>query len=348
MAGISDKALGKLDSKYKFDGGVNFEEDYGVNLYTTFYRGYDPQIGRFSGVDILSEKTVGMSVYGYCGNNPVMFGDPMGSDAANMSHRGSLTLDGSDIGDAGYDPFGWANEALGGGGFGTGGNGGTWNDFYMMLFYSVGDVQKAYFSNFEEKEGRNKYGDYGIWISYSFSINNAVDADFGKTSTLDQIVFGKYFAADRDGGKSPPSSNSFHFVTYISADSKDLKYSGGWQIAAINGLYFKYRGTASPDVDVKLPLLYFGLPVLRKDGTNYTYEVAQKIATQAVSFAEFASGEAYADGDYSSTSLQGIYLNALKTAMGAYAGTATTSPGINLIINPKDITAADYSIMDTW
>src|SRR5690348_1963712 len=56
MAGISDKALGKLDSKNKFDGGVNFEEDYGVNLYSTFFRNYDPQIGRFDGVDILSER----------------------------------------------------------------------------------------------------------------------------------------------------------------------------------------------------------------------------------------------------------------------------------------------------
>ncbi len=134
MAGISDKTLGKLDSKYKFDGGVEFEEDYGVNLYETFYRGYDPQIGRFNGVDIMSEKTAGMSVYGYCSNNPEMFNDPMGSDQAAMSHRGSLTLYGSDIGDAGYDPFGWASNpdvwdgvdygrGGGGSGGGSGGNG---------------------------------------------------------------------------------------------------------------------------------------------------------------------------------------------------------------------------------
>ena len=51
MAGISDKALLKQDSKNKFNGGVELEEDYGVNLYSTFYRNYDPQIGRFGGVD---------------------------------------------------------------------------------------------------------------------------------------------------------------------------------------------------------------------------------------------------------------------------------------------------------
>ena len=42
MAGISDKALGKRDSKNKFNRGVELEEDYGVNLYSTFYRQYDP------------------------------------------------------------------------------------------------------------------------------------------------------------------------------------------------------------------------------------------------------------------------------------------------------------------
>jgi RHS repeat-associated protein len=78
MAGISDKAMGKLDSKNKFNGGVELEEDYGVNLYSTFYRQYDPQIGRFNGVDILSEKNAGMSGYHFSGNNPISFNDPKG------------------------------------------------------------------------------------------------------------------------------------------------------------------------------------------------------------------------------------------------------------------------------
>ncbi len=77
MAGISDKAMIKLDSKNKFDGGVELEEDYGVNLYSTFYREYDPQIGRFGGVDMLSEKAIAMSAYGF---------------ASNLFWRRSLTL----------------------------------------------------------------------------------------------------------------------------------------------------------------------------------------------------------------------------------------------------------------
>lgn len=79
MAGISDQAMGKLDSKNKFNGGVELEEDYGVNLYSTFYRKYDPQIGRFSGVDCQSEASIGMSVYQFGGNNPVSLNDPLGN-----------------------------------------------------------------------------------------------------------------------------------------------------------------------------------------------------------------------------------------------------------------------------
>jgi len=44
MAGISDKALLKQINPYKFNGGVELEEDYGVNYYNTFFRKYDPQM----------------------------------------------------------------------------------------------------------------------------------------------------------------------------------------------------------------------------------------------------------------------------------------------------------------
>jgi hypothetical protein len=46
-----DKALLKPDSKNKFNGGSEIEEDFDVNLYSTFYRQYDPEIGRISSVD---------------------------------------------------------------------------------------------------------------------------------------------------------------------------------------------------------------------------------------------------------------------------------------------------------
>ena len=76
MAGISDKALLKQTTAYKYDGGAELEEDGGLNYYNTFYRKYDPQIGRFTGVDMLSEKMYGLSCYHFVANSTMMFNDP--------------------------------------------------------------------------------------------------------------------------------------------------------------------------------------------------------------------------------------------------------------------------------
>jgi len=81
MAGISDEAMNKLTSQNKFNGGTELEEDYGLNLYSTFYRQYDPQIGRFSGVDALTEQGIGLSAYQFGNNNPLSFNDPTGLQA---------------------------------------------------------------------------------------------------------------------------------------------------------------------------------------------------------------------------------------------------------------------------
>ena len=81
MHGISSKAFGKLASQYKFNGGIELEES--IEMYTTFYRQYDQQLGRFNGVDILSEQNAIMSVYSFANNNPAMFNDPLGDMASS-------------------------------------------------------------------------------------------------------------------------------------------------------------------------------------------------------------------------------------------------------------------------
>jgi RHS repeat-associated protein len=90
MAGISDKALLKQDSKNKFNGSVELKEDYGVNLYSTFYRNYDPQIGRFGGVDGLSERSISVSSYQFGINNPVSFNDPTGALFDHVNPEGQF------------------------------------------------------------------------------------------------------------------------------------------------------------------------------------------------------------------------------------------------------------------
>jgi RHS repeat-associated protein len=104
MAAISDKAMNKLTSAYKFNGGDEMEES--ISMYSTFYRGYDQQLGRFMGVDMASEQASGMSVYQFGANSPVMFNDPLGDKLKDPSER-------LDLGPLGpYNPFAAAMENL--------------------------------------------------------------------------------------------------------------------------------------------------------------------------------------------------------------------------------------------
>lgn len=50
-------------------------------FYETDYRAYDPQLGRFRGIDILVDAMPGISPYHYAYTNPVMFNDPSGAFA---------------------------------------------------------------------------------------------------------------------------------------------------------------------------------------------------------------------------------------------------------------------------
>lgn len=65
-------------NKYLFNKGSLFIEDLGLNLYSTPNRFYDPTIGRFNGIDKLSDMFTSISpmIFGF--NNPLKFVDPTG------------------------------------------------------------------------------------------------------------------------------------------------------------------------------------------------------------------------------------------------------------------------------
>lgn len=82
MAGISSKAAGSLTNKYKFGGkelsSNEFSDGSGLELYDFAARDYDPQIGRWWSGDPKADKSVWLSPYNYCLNNPIKFFDPDG------------------------------------------------------------------------------------------------------------------------------------------------------------------------------------------------------------------------------------------------------------------------------
>lgn len=76
--GVSSKAAGSLENRYKFNGGTELNTDFDLSFYETQCRLYDPQIGRFWQVDELAEANWEWTTYNFALNNPISFNDPLG------------------------------------------------------------------------------------------------------------------------------------------------------------------------------------------------------------------------------------------------------------------------------
>jgi RHS repeat-associated protein len=70
---------------------IMFSKGYERNATTgwdeTYFRMYDPAIGRFHGVDPLAVKYAGMTPYNYVGGNPIMNNDPLGDKPLRMGQN---------------------------------------------------------------------------------------------------------------------------------------------------------------------------------------------------------------------------------------------------------------------
>lgn len=76
QAGISSEALGSLENKKSKYNGYEYNTDFNINLYESFYRSHDPQIGRFLQPD--PKPTDMESLYTAMGNNPIKNTDLLG------------------------------------------------------------------------------------------------------------------------------------------------------------------------------------------------------------------------------------------------------------------------------
>ncbi|WP_375560244.1 RHS repeat-associated core domain-containing protein [Bernardetia sp. OM2101] len=136
--------------KYQFNGMVEKEQAFGLELYETPFRSYDAQLGRFWQVEPLADIYCSISMYQFAYNNPVSFNDPTGlsSDTGSGSGIGGFPLPaqpepqtGGNVGSGPSDPGrigGGAN--IGGSRTRIGGGGYTWELGNNRGFQGYGDL----------------------------------------------------------------------------------------------------------------------------------------------------------------------------------------------------------------
>ena len=97
MAGISSKAAGKLENRYKYNGNKlesgEFSDGSGLEIYDFNARSYDQQIGKFMQVDPdLEEGQESWTPYHFGFNNPPLLSDPDGKIPIWGIYRGISLL----------------------------------------------------------------------------------------------------------------------------------------------------------------------------------------------------------------------------------------------------------------
>ena len=177
-----------MTNRYGFNGGNEYEDEGELNYSNTFYRKYDAQIGRFTGIDMLAEQFAGINPYQFGFNNPVIFNDPMG-DQNILPGRMQKGPDGN------YH-VGWYNEQLwnnigfydwgdGNGGGGGGGGNASGNYSNIMGLSSATVLSKMQFG---DKFGQNKTGNYGFWRGGPFETNKSGFSDQSQAKNFEQEV----------------------------------------------------------------------------------------------------------------------------------------------------------------
>lgn len=163
--------------------------------YETFFRGYDPALGRFMQVDPLATQYASITPYNYAGSNPVMFNDPMGDSYSDFM----------------YDDFEGDGTGMGGGGrgpsFSTGetsqGIISQWNNYWSQEQYQY-DQLAAQFGNTQAMQRLGGVTIYNRSSSYSSTsyVTTHENVDYAVTVTTSDgktVVTGAR-AEEEDGG----------------------------------------------------------------------------------------------------------------------------------------------------
>jgi len=187
------------------------------------------------------------------------------------------------------------------------------------------------------------------WTTWDNNTGRVISEQFGiRTCETTSNRTGSNTTASTNA--PPPCLESFHYVTKVTANIGhigDIKYEGGWQVAALKGLRMKLidvpldRSTPRTPVTLTFNTQYFGLPVILANGKNISYELAQTLTVNAITAAELEAKIAFKQG-YMEDAIKVVYMKTLRAAMATSGGRVTDNPGINITIPDKDMVTATY------
>ena len=122
MTGPWMGATAGAKSAYQYNG-IEYVDDFDLNVNMAFYRTLDPTTGRWWSVDPKAEKFMGLSPYNSMGNSPMNFADPDGAEPITVALGIAAALgafNGYQIGRArGVEGVGLFGYALGGAAIGA-------------------------------------------------------------------------------------------------------------------------------------------------------------------------------------------------------------------------------------
>src|SRR5699024_2735165 len=98
--------------KYKFNG-MEWQDEFDVNVYDFGARNYDPALGRWMNIDPMAEMMRRHSPYNYAFNNPVFFMDPDGmSPLVSMASMQTSAVEFYDFSDNGGGSSGGEEDVI--------------------------------------------------------------------------------------------------------------------------------------------------------------------------------------------------------------------------------------------
>jgi len=245
MSGISSKAAGKLENKFKYNGkelqSKEFSDGSGLEWEDYGNRMYDAQIGRFFTQDRFAAKYAWMSPYQYGGNNPIINIDVNGDslylvNVGNTSASKEFERQTND-GLGGFYTFGFDPET-GKASLTATGKEGTMTDEQSEFYNSVNGVVNApedQFTAIRLVEG-----------SESVMIDNHKTAEFdvtdnkqfeGKKAMSSSDNIGHFLVEQREMQKqnNPLSYNRAHYDVAIPTSEKITGYKEVSQSNSIRG-----------------------------------------------------------------------------------------------------------------